>query len=205
MTMCKSLTFKPLVSVFVVIMADLSLMTDEQLASVGFSADGGAMIAELISRYSNLVFTMAAQFAASADYEELVSDGMDALLNAISDYDPQRGSFSSFAAVCISNRMKNTTDRAARRAKKLASEAELETLTSPEPTPEEMVIIKENTSEMSEMMKALLTPLEHRCLGGVILGLSYAEIAERLEIEKKAVDNAVARARAKLRAVFPDF
>ena len=31
-----------------------------------------------------------------------------------------------------------------------------------------------------------------------------AEIAERLGTEKKAVDNAVARARAKLRAVFPE-
>lgn len=186
-------------------MADLSLMTDEQLASVGFSADGGEKTAELISRYSNLVFSIAAHYAASADYEELVSDGMEALLNAISQYDPQRGSFSAYAGVCISNRMKNTADRAARRAAKLASEAELEALTSPEPTPEEMVIIKENTSEMSRQMNALLTPLERRCLEGVILGHSYAEIAEKLSTERKTVDNAVARARAKLRAVFPDF
>lgn len=186
-------------------MADLSLMTDEQLASVGFSADGSKKIAELISRYSSMVFSMAAQFSASADYEELVSDGMDALLNAISHYEPQKGSFSVFAGVCVSNRMKNTADKAARRSAKLASEAELETLTAPEPTPEEMVIIKENTSEMSEQMKLLLTPLERRCLDGVILGHGYAEIAEKLGVEKKTVDNAVARARSKLRAVFPDF
>ncbi len=186
-------------------MADLSLMTDEQLASVGFSADGSKKIAELISRYSSMVFSTAAQFSTSADYEELVSDGMDALLNAISHYDPQKGSFSAFAGVCVSNRMKNTADKAARRAAKLVSESELETLTAPEPTPEEMVIIKENTSEMSEQMKQLLTPLERRCLDGVILGHSYTEIAEKLEVEKKTVDNAVARARAKLRAVFPDF
>lgn len=186
-------------------MADLSLLTDEQLASAGISADGGVMTAELISRYSGMVFSMAGQFACSADYEELVSDGMDALLHAIAAYDEKRGSFSGFAAVCISNRMKNTVDKAVRRAAKLVSESELETLTSPEPTPEEMVIIKENTSEMSEQMKALLSPLELRCLNGVILGLSYAEIAEKLDADKKTVDNAVARARAKLRAVFPDF
>lgn len=185
-------------------MADLSKLTDEQLAGAGFSADSGAYTAELITRYSNLVFSMAGRFAASADYEELISDGMDALVHAISCYDAQRGSFSGFASVCISNRMKNTAERAARRASKLASESELESLTSPEPTPEELVIIKENTSEMSEQMRTLLSPLERRCLNGVILGLSYSEIAEKLGTEKKAVDNAVARARTKLRAVFPE-
>ncbi len=186
-------------------MADLSQFTDEQLASAGFSADGGAKTAELISRYSGVVFSMASRFAQCADYEELVSDGMDALLHAISGYNSERGSFSGFACVCISNRMKNTADKAARRAAKLAPEDELEAMPSPEPTPEEMVIIKENTSEMSEQMKTLLTALERKCLDGVILGLSYAEIAEHLGTERKTVDNAVARARAKLRAVYRGF
>ncbi len=163
------------------------------------------MTAELISRYSGLVFSMASRFSASADYEELVSDGMDALLHAISDYNSERGAFSGFAGVCISNRMKNTAERAVRRTAKLAPESELEALTSPEPTPEEMVLIKESTSEMSEQMKTLLTPLERKCLDGVILGYGYAEIAERLGLEKKSVDNAVSRARAKLKTVFREF
>lgn len=185
-------------------MADLSSVTDEQLASVGFNADSGEKTAELISRYSSMVFAAAAKYAGLADYEELVSDGMVALLNAISHYDESKGSFKSFAAVCISNGMKNTTDRAMRRKARLDTETELEKLTDTAPSPEELVILRESTSEMSDRMKVLLTPLEKRCLDGVILGLGYGEIAERLGIEKKSVDNAVARARAKLRAEFPD-
>ncbi len=163
------------------------------------------MTAELISRYSGLVFSLAARFSSTADYEELVSDGMDALLGTISHYEAERGSFSGFASVCIANRMRNTADKAARRTAKLAPQEELDSLTSPKPTPEELVIIKENTSEMSENIRTLLTPLERRCLEGVILGLCYAEIAAKIGAEKKTVDNAVARARAKLKAAMPDF
>lgn len=186
-------------------MPDYSSLTDEQLARGGSSADGGEKIAELISRYSNLVFALARKYSHCADYEELVSDGLDALLGAVANYDESRGSFAGFAAVCISNRMKNTADRAMRRTSRLAAESEQEGLKDTSPSPEELVLIKESTNEISEQMKTLLTPLERRCLEGVILGHSYAEIAEKVGTERKSVDNAVARARAKLRSVFPDY
>ena len=180
-------------------------MSDEQLAGDLISADSAEKIAELISRYSDLVFSMAGRYAGTADYEELVSDGLDALLGAIASFDQQRGSFAAFASVCITNRMKNTADKAARRAAHTVSDSELETLQSPDPTPEELVILREKTAEMNRQMGVLLTPLERRCLDGVILGMTYAQIAEKIGSERKVVDNAVARARAKLRAHFPDF
>lgn len=176
-------------------------MSDEQLAGFGLTADDGEKVAELISRYTNLVFSMAGRFSSAADYEELVSDGLDALLCAIKSFDAERGSFAAYASVCVSNRMKNTVDRAARRAARLADESELGQLKSPEPTPEELVILRESTSEMGRRMERLLTEHERRCLDGVVLGLSYAEIAKKLGCDKKSVDNAVARARAKLRAI----
>lgn len=186
-------------------MSDYSMFSDEQLAQESDLSGGSERIAELISRYSGLVFAAARRYSSVADYEELVSDGLDALLNAISCYDGTRGSFAAFASVCISNRMKNTAEKAVRRSSKLADEGEVDLLQDTVPSPEEIVIMKENASEMSLRMREVLTPMELRCLQGVILGHSYGEIAERIGVGRKAVDNAVARARAKLRSVFPDY
>ncbi len=179
-------------------------MTDEQLAEGGVSADGGR-VTELISRYSNLVFSAARKYAAYADYDELVSDGLDALLSAISHYKSDKGSFAAFVSVCVNNRMKNTVDKAVRRNARFIADSELSEVYDSAPSPEEIVIMKENQSEMSRRMKVLLSPLELRCLEGVILGRSYGEIADKLGIERKSVDNAVARARAKLKSQFPDY
>lgn len=183
-------------------MADYSQMTDEQLVGCVPSAESGEAVAELVSRYTGLVLALAVKYSGSADYEELVSDGLDALLAAAPKYSPDRGAFRSFASVCISNRMKNTVQRAARRNERF-SELSDEDIPDSAPTPEELVIIQESAAEITGRMKTLLTPMELGCIEGVILGMPYSEIAERLSISAKSVDNAVTRARAKLKLVFP--
>ena len=169
-------------------MADFSQMSDEQLAGCVSSAESGEAVAEMVSRYTGLVLALAGKYSGGADYEELVSDGLDALLSALRKYSPEKGSFSGFASVCVSNRMKNAVDR----AKPDSS-----------PTPEELVIGRESADEITRCMRSLLSPLELGCIEGVILGMPYSEIAEKLSVSAKSVDNAVTRARAKLKLVFP--
>lgn len=171
-------------------------MSDEELLSG--SRDNGET-AELISRYMKLVFSIARRYSGSADYEELVSDGMQALLSAIGSFDREKGSFAAFAQTCIANRMKNTVDRSIKRAARITDEDVLLDMADSSPTPEERVIARENTEEFREGMRTELTDMERRCFEGVIMGLSYAEIAEMTGGDRKSVDNAVARARAKLR------
>ena len=185
-------------------MADHSSISDEELLRSG-AQDDSERITELISRYTATVFSLARKYSAGADYEELVSDGLDALLGAVSAFEPSRGSFAAFASACISNRMKNTLDRTSRRRAKLAEGEELESVQDSAPTPEERVIGRESAAEMNLLIRTLLTDMERQCLEGVVMGYSYAEIAERTGLEKKSVDNAVARARAKLKPVFRDF
>ncbi len=186
-------------------MADFSQMSDEQLAECVVSSDSGEAVAEIVSRYTGLVLALAGKYSGSADYEELVSDGLDALLSALRAFSPEKGGFSSFASVCVSNRMKNAVDRASRRKEKLAELPELSDEDIPDcsPTPEEVVISRENAAEITQRMRALLSPLELRCIEGVILGLPYSVIAERLSVSVKSVDNAVTRARTKLKLVLP--
>ncbi len=177
---------------------DISGLNDEQLLQNG--ADG-EVLTEIVSRYSRMVFTMAREFI-GADYDELVSDGMQALLAAADSYDPQKGRFSNYAAVCVSNRMKNTALKARKRAAKLTDAEQLDLMPDSSPSPEEKVISKESYEELYRLIAEELTPLERGCISGVIFGLSYDEIARKIGVDKKSVDNAVARARAKLKKLY---
>ena len=85
-------------------MEDYSKLSDSELLRDNPSDSG--KIAELISRYMKTVFAGARKFSQFADYEELVSDGMQGLLAAVSNYDSEKGEFSAFAAVCINNRLR---------------------------------------------------------------------------------------------------
>lgn len=181
-------------------MTDFSKFSDKELICRNHS-DSGA-VAELISRYMKLVFGLSKKYSGCADYEELVSDGMAGLLNAIQSYDDEKGEFSAFAAVCVDNRLKNTVRRSIRRAKRLADEEELTFVADCKPTPEEQFIARENNEDMLRIIKSELSELEYKCIQGVVMGLSYTEISKRLDVEKKSVDNALSRARAKLREIY---
>lgn len=181
-----------------------SRMSDRELLENN-SADSGK-IAELISRYMKAVFAAAAKYSSAADHEELVSDGMQGLMAAIGSYDGSKGEFSAYLSVCLDNKLKNTAKRSMRRKNKLSGNdpEELEHIADTKPTPEEIVIDRESRAAVLENMRTKLTTLEFRCMEGLIMGLSYEETARVLGIDRKAVDNAVTRARAKLRQFYKD-
>lgn len=192
-------------------LSDISKFSDKELLApcgldltAGFSEN--ERIAELISRYMKTVFAYAAKYKSFADYEELVSDGMQSLLKAIRSYDPSKGEFSGFAGVCIENGMRNTAKRSTVRSSRISdsenSLEELDKVPDPSPTPEDIVIQREDEAYFFSNLRTKLSELELRCIEGVIMGLSYDDIAEYLDIEKKSVDNALTRARAKLRRLY---
>ncbi len=185
-------------------MADYSQMSDNELLENN-STDGGK-ITELISRYMKFVFAAAAKYSQMADYEELVSDGMQGLMAAIQSYDSEKGGFSTYLSAVLDNRMKTTVKRFLRRQNRLlgTQPEELENIPDARPTPEEIVINRENRAALLRNMRTKLTMLEFRCMEGVMMGLSYSEIAAALGIEKKSVDNGIARARAKLRKFYEE-
>ena len=180
-------------------MSDYSALSDKEL--IRNDPPDSGKTAELISRYMKTVFSCAKRYSSAADYEELVSDGMEGLLSAVRSYDEEKGEFAAFVAVCIENRLRNTAKRALRRTSLLADSdpEKLNDIADPAPTPEEIVIAREDSKEVLERIETELTPLEMQCIRGAVMGLSYDEIARQMNIEKKAVDNALSRARAKLR------
>lgn len=181
-------------------LADFSKLSDKELLSANRSDSGCA--AELISRYMRLVFSLAKKYSGCADYEELVSDGMAGLMSAVKNYDEEKGEFAAFAAVCVDNRLKNTVRRSISRAKRLAYEDELSFVADNRPTPEERIIEKENNENLLRVIENELSRLEFECIKGVMMGLSYEELAKRLGVDRKSVDNALTRARSKLREFY---
>lgn len=185
-------------------MADYTQMSDRELLENN-SADSGKL-AELISRYMKTVFAAAARYSQTADREELVSDGMQGLMAAIQSYNGEKGEFSAYAYACIDNRLKNTVKRSLRRKNILSDtdSEELANIADTKPTPEQIVIDRESTALLLRNMRTNLTALELRCMEGVMMGLSYEEIARMMNVDKKSVDNAVSRARTKLRKFYAD-
>lgn len=180
-------------------MEDYSKLSDRELLRDN-SSDSGK-IAELVSRYMKTVFSFAKKYSRCADYEELVSDGMQGLLSAISNYNDEKGEFSAFAAVCINNRLRNTAKKSSNRRKNLVDEDELREIPDSSPTPEERVIERENSEDVRNSLRAELSDLELRCIEYAAMGLSYSDIAKRLGVERKSVDNALSRARSKVRKI----
>lgn len=181
-------------------MKDNSMQNEKKLIEQNRS--DSEKVAEMISSHLKIVFAIAKKYSAYADYEELVSDGMDGLMSAVKSYDEEKGEFSAFAAVCIENRLKNTVRRSINRAKRLVREEELDAVADMKPTPEEEVIQRENSIDMIRAIEKELSEFEYKCIKGVVMGLSYDELAKKLGVDKKSVDNALVRARKKLRAIY---
>lgn len=149
---------------------------------------------ELIYRYFPLIKSKASALCPdSSAYDDLIQEGTLGLLSAVKNFNGENGAgFSSYVYTCIVNRMKTA-------AAKLRGHIESGTDSEAEPssnlTPESIIVQRELFEEFEE----LLSETERRILLLYISGQTYDEISEKLGISRKSAQNAVGRARAKLR------
>lgn len=174
--------------------------TDEELAVLA-RTDKAACEA-LILRCLKLIFIKSGSFSSDeSDRDDLRQEGAMALLKAIAAYDISRGAkFMTYAEVCIVNQMRSFCTRTMRTPANCESIDEFpEDTLSEEKTPESIIINKEFFSELSSAVETDLSANERRVFIQVIQGASYRETAEKLGISEKSVDNAMQRARRKIR------
>ena len=182
--------------------SETSNMTDEELAVM---AKNSKVAAEaLISRYSKLIFIKSELFANDrTDSEDLRQEALMSLLKAASSFDPGRGvKFSTYCEVCISNRLRTVCAGSGKDPKfseSLDDVSESEAL-SVEETPESIFLYRETLSEISRTVDSVLSSAERRAFRLCMQGLSYRCTARRMGVSEKAVDNAMQRARKKIRA-----
>lgn len=180
-------------------------LTDQDLQRMAASGDRRAE-ETLFLRYSRTVRACARPlFLAGGDSEDLIQEGFLGLLDAIREFRPDRdAAFSTFAQVCVRNRLRSAV-RSATRAKHVPLNSSLslerddvEPAGAPASTPEELLIAREDRAEELQRLERQLTELEREILRHYLNGLSYGEIAQATHRSAKSVDNAVQRIRKKL-------
>ncbi|WP_242940124.1 sigma-70 family RNA polymerase sigma factor [Ruminococcus flavefaciens] len=180
--------------------------TDEELAVLGKTDKSASAV--LISRFSKLIFIKSEIYANSeTDSDDLYQEGMISLLKAIEAFNPKKGvKFSTFAEVCIVNRMRTVSKKSVRDfsfAERIDDEEAADVL-SDEETPESIYFYKEFFSELWKDICSVLSLTELNVLTLCVQGMSYRDAAEKLEMTEKSVDNAMQRARRKIRALMHD-
>ena len=131
--------------------------------------------------------------------EDLAQEALMGLLYAVRTFRPDGGaSFTTYATVCIRRRLLTfAQDMGSRAGVELPLEEDFDL---PDDTADPALLLQEQ-DEMQGLLHRLqqrLTPLEYKVLLLRLSECSYEEIARRLEVTKKAVDNAVQRLRRKL-------
>lgn len=188
-------------------------VADETLAQRAKNGDDEAL-ADLIERYTPLVCMRARAYARGVmDVDDVYQEGMIALLKAVRNYrEDTAGSFRTFAAVCVNNKMlsavtahmrdKNAPMRSYLSLSGREIPEDLLAAVSLETDPEKLVIASEESAARNRRIENLLSPFERQVLRLYLSSYSYEEMSRQLGSSTKAVDNALQRVRRKLRNVF---
>lgn len=188
-------------------------MTDEELI---LDAQQGKeeSVNALLTQYKSLVNKIArSYFLIGGDMEDIVQEGMIGLYKAIINFaSDKHASFKTFASTCIKHQIQNAIKVASSEKNMILStampiaeqksqedEEEIEILIpSSLPAPDYKILEKERIEELKKAIKNALSPLENKILSLYLKGFSYSEISEKLDTNKKSVDNALTRIKAKL-------
>lgn len=195
-------------------------MTDEEL--IDHLREGEAPIMDYIcDKYKNLVRSKAkSMFILGADRDDLIQEGMIGLFKAVRDYDMGRdASFYTFAELCI-NRQMYTAVQASKRQKHLPLNTYVSLDSGSQPqdregqegqrladtiadktglNPEELFLDKERVDYLEKTIERELSEFEKQALDLYMTGMGYAQIAKVLGRDEKATDNALGRAKQKIR------
>ena len=179
---------------------------DNTVAGLVRQAQGGdeTAFSQLFQQYTPLMDSVCARHLGNAPSEqELRSAMMDAFWDAIRTYDTQQSSvtFGLYVKICLNHKIADCK----RKWKRFTPMLSLDTDEIAEPgvndnsNPVNYVIEQETYSELIQKMELLLSPKERRVWLLFVEGATASEIAKKLNIEKKDAENAIFRARKKLR------
>lgn len=181
-------------------------MIDEELVAE-FQRGDRAAGEELLIKFKPDVLKVARRFFLSGgETEDLVQEGMCGLYSAMVNYKCSEGGFSAYAYACIKNRILDAV-KARSNCKNAALNNFLpidleERLYYAAGSPEDELINSESENELAAVLKANLSPLEHKVMAMYIDGVPMSVISENLGKSYKSIDNAITRSKRKLQKIF---
>ncbi len=191
---------------------DYSKMTDEELIERMHEIphEYPAIINLLIARHTGLVKSIVSTLGVLAsDRDDYIQEGMIGLYEALEKYDPSRGaSFKTFASIGIRSNVynaiasKNTLKNSPLNTYVPIDSLVLGTEVSSDMTPEEEMLFQELLKKFQFVLNNEMTDAESHCLTLRMSGASVKEIADVMKMSEKSVENAIRRARDKIRKAF---
>ncbi len=179
--------------------------------------EGEEAISEyILDKYKNMVRAKAGtMFILGADREDLIQEGMIGLFKAMRDYDCGRdASFSTFADLCISRQMYTAVTASGRQKHfplnnyvslyaddedGIAGLIDKSLSMGPESDPESVVLAKERAEALEHCIETELSSFERQTIELFLAGFTYVDIARILGKDGKSTDNALQRAKSKLK------
>ncbi|MCM1042863.1 MAG: sigma-70 family RNA polymerase sigma factor [Corallococcus sp.] len=163
-------------------------------------------LACIVAEYKGLVRSVANKFyLVGGNKDDLLQEGMIGLFNAVTDYDQSKGAFPSFVKLCVLRQViRAVKTDSANKNKPLSNYVELSSLYGVAENginPLEILIDKELSERMKQIIASSLTSTEKKTLQLFLQGYGYDEICKSLGKSYKSVDGALQRARKKLLAV----
>ena len=178
---------------------ELCGLTDEELAAAAKENKSAANA--LVLRYYKLISFKAVKLSdKNSETEDLFQEGLIGLIKAVDSFDDGRGvKFSTYAGVCVVNRMKAYLAKSRKATIPTSIDDPNEEQIPDNETPESIFADKEVFSELWYAVDNILSDSERQAFCLCISGHSYAESADILGISVKSVDNAMQRSRRKIR------
>ncbi len=192
----------------------LSEYSDEQLVLLARDESGEA-IEILVKRYKAFVRSCSkSYYLMGADREDVIQEGMIGLYKAIQSFQAEKdASFKTFAHLCIKRQIQSAVKMSARQKhmplnnyvsfhQEEGGEMFLDNLgytgENHSTDPEQIIIDKEDVMDAQGQIDKVLSDFEAKVLMLHLDGVPYGEIAQRLDREPKAVDNALQRMKRKI-------
>lgn len=197
---------------------DFENMDENQIISLAQQGNDEAMDL-MLEKYKSMVRALSRPlFLMDGDQDDLIQEGMIGLFKAVNGYNIQMGaSFGTFAKQCInrqmysaikiSNRQKNiplnyyisldsgNEGTGSEKGKDFIADKFLEAAWQ---NPEDIIIDQENARIMRRRLYSRLSDFERQVLDLYLQGISYQEIAVRMNKTPKTIDNALQRIKRKL-------